>query len=191
MYCTGGVRCERISAWLRQKGPDFEHVFQLKGGVQRYLEDAEAGTVGDTSAEKVGCGPSYWAGRLFVFDGRDAVTTSGAVPLRGDIPPALTKVDDAPGCERVLGQCVVCSSPHDIYDGLRCSTCGVLVLVCPSCKPSVMPKPPAMRIDATDAFSTEAAGSQSHAHDRPTRRPSPAQIRELTCAGCSRVHADH
>ena len=31
MYCTGGVRCERASAYLREKGPDFENVIQLQG----------------------------------------------------------------------------------------------------------------------------------------------------------------
>ncbi|EFJ49333.1 hypothetical protein VOLCADRAFT_120801 [Volvox carteri f. nagariensis] len=38
MYCTGGVRCERASAYLREKGPEFSRVFQLSGGIQRYLE---------------------------------------------------------------------------------------------------------------------------------------------------------
>lgn len=32
MYCTGGVRCERASAYLREKGPAFANVYQLKGG---------------------------------------------------------------------------------------------------------------------------------------------------------------
>ena len=31
MYCTGGVRCERASAYLRSRGPDFQDVFQLHG----------------------------------------------------------------------------------------------------------------------------------------------------------------
>jgi predicted sulfurtransferase len=33
MYCTGGVRCERASAYLREKGPAFANVAQLKGAV--------------------------------------------------------------------------------------------------------------------------------------------------------------
>ena len=32
MYCTGGVRCERASAYLRAKGPAFQDVVQLQGG---------------------------------------------------------------------------------------------------------------------------------------------------------------
>lgn len=35
MYCTGGVRCERASAYLRAKGEGFEDVYQLRGGIQR------------------------------------------------------------------------------------------------------------------------------------------------------------
>jgi predicted sulfurtransferase len=37
MYCTGGVRCERASAYLREKGPDFHRVRQLKGALWRCL----------------------------------------------------------------------------------------------------------------------------------------------------------
>lgn len=37
MYCTGGVRCERASAYLRSKGQGFQDVLQLQGGIQRYV----------------------------------------------------------------------------------------------------------------------------------------------------------
>ena len=36
MYCTGGIRCERSTAYLKQKG--FKHVYHLKGGILRYME---------------------------------------------------------------------------------------------------------------------------------------------------------
>lgn len=51
-YCTGGVRCERASAYLREKGPAFAEVYQLSGGVQRYLEEFPDG--------------GLFAGKLFV-----------------------------------------------------------------------------------------------------------------------------
>jgi rhodanese-related sulfurtransferase len=51
-YCTGGVRCERASAYLREKGPAFADVVQLSGGIQRYLEAFPDG--------------GHFAGRLFV-----------------------------------------------------------------------------------------------------------------------------
>jgi len=35
MFCTGGIRCEKASNFLKQKG--FKNVFQLKGGIINYL----------------------------------------------------------------------------------------------------------------------------------------------------------
>ncbi|MDV7392347.1 hypothetical protein RZS08_13365, partial [Arthrospira platensis SPKY1] len=58
MYCTGGIRCEKASAYLLQKG--FREVYQLHGGILRYLEE--------TQPED-----SLWEGECFVFDQRVAV----------------------------------------------------------------------------------------------------------------------
>ena len=58
MYCTGGIRCEKASAYLRQVG--FEEVYQLEGGILKYLEDA---------AEN----DNRWQGECFVFDQRVSV----------------------------------------------------------------------------------------------------------------------
>ena len=56
MYCTGGVRCEKASALLRQRG--FEHVSQLHGGIVSYQEQF---------------GNEHWLGECFVFDQRMTV----------------------------------------------------------------------------------------------------------------------
>ena len=58
MFCTGGIRCEKASAFMKQQG--FEQVFHLKGGILRYLEKVEAAQ-------------SLWQGECFVFDDRVAV----------------------------------------------------------------------------------------------------------------------
>ena len=58
MYCTGGIRCEKASAYMKQIG--FEEVYHLKGGILKYLEDI--------SAEE-----SLWQGECFVFDDRVAL----------------------------------------------------------------------------------------------------------------------
>ena len=58
MYCTGGIRCEKSTALLRQLG--FEQVYHLRGGILKYLE-----TVPESE--------SRWEGECFVFDGRVAV----------------------------------------------------------------------------------------------------------------------
>lgn len=58
MFCTGGIRCEKIVPYL--KGAGYENVFQLDGGILKYLETI--------SPEE-----SLWTGECFVFDGRVSV----------------------------------------------------------------------------------------------------------------------
>lgn len=58
MFCTGGIRCEKASAYMKQQG--FAEVFHLKGGILKYLETVKKA---DT----------LWHGECFVFDDRVAV----------------------------------------------------------------------------------------------------------------------
>jgi UPF0176 protein len=58
LFCTGGIRCEKATAYLQQQG--FEGVHHLEGGILRYLEQIPA--------ER-----SSWRGECFVFDQRVAV----------------------------------------------------------------------------------------------------------------------
>jgi len=58
MFCTGGIRCEKASNFLKQKG--FKNVFQLKGGIFNYLN-------------KINIKKSLWEGECFVFDNRVSV----------------------------------------------------------------------------------------------------------------------
>src|SRR6266404_3008160 len=58
MFCTGGIRCEKASAYLLARG--FAEVYHLKGGILKYLE-------GVPEAE------SRWRGECFVFDDRVAL----------------------------------------------------------------------------------------------------------------------
>ena len=55
MFCTGGIRCEKASAYLLARG--FAEVFHLKGGILQYLEDVPESQ-------------SRWRGECFVFDER-------------------------------------------------------------------------------------------------------------------------
>jgi len=59
MFCTGGIRCEKSTAFLKAEG--VEEVYHLKGGILKYLE-----TVPEAE--------SLWQGECFVFDSRVAVT---------------------------------------------------------------------------------------------------------------------
>ena len=58
MYCTGGIRCEKSTAYLKEQG--FEDVYHLQGGVLKYLEE-------------IPVEQSLWEGECFVFDNRVAV----------------------------------------------------------------------------------------------------------------------
>lgn len=55
MFCTGGIRCEKASSYLLEQG--FENVYQLEGGILKYLE-------------KVKPEESLWEGDCFIFDDR-------------------------------------------------------------------------------------------------------------------------
>uniref|UniRef100_T1DKN6 Thiosulfate sulfurtransferase/rhodanese-like domain-containing protein 2 n=1 Tax=Crotalus horridus TaxID=35024 RepID=T1DKN6_CROHD len=63
MYCTGGIRCERSSAYLRSKGVCTE-VYHLKGGIHKYLEEFPDG---------------FYRGKLFVFDERYAISSNSDI----------------------------------------------------------------------------------------------------------------
>ena len=58
MFCTGGIRCEKSTAYLREQG--FEEVYHLKGGILKYLEEVPEVQ-------------SLWKGECFVFDDRVTV----------------------------------------------------------------------------------------------------------------------
>jgi len=58
MFCTGGIRCEKASSYMKQQG--FEEVYHLEGGVLKYLENVPKEE-------------SLWEGECFVFDQRVGV----------------------------------------------------------------------------------------------------------------------
>jgi UPF0176 protein len=58
MFCTGGIRCEKASAFMLKEG--FEEVYHLQGGILKYLEEVPEQE-------------SLWRGECFVFDNRVAV----------------------------------------------------------------------------------------------------------------------
>lgn len=58
MFCTGGIRCEKSTAYMKQQG--FDEVYHLEGGILKYLEEVPKDQ-------------SLWQGECFVFDNRVAV----------------------------------------------------------------------------------------------------------------------
>ena len=77
MFCTGGIRCEKASAYLKKKG--FKNVYQLKGGIINYLDNVKKKD-------------SLWSGDCFVFDNR--------VSIRHGLKPGNLKI--CPGCRNPI-----------------------------------------------------------------------------------------
>ena len=96
-FCTGGIRCEKLAPWMAAQG--FEEVYQLKGGILKYLEEIPQEE-------------SKWQGECFVFDNRVAVG-HGLVPSR-----------DATMC-RPCGQPLTAEDrAHPLYmEDVRCPYC--------------------------------------------------------------------
>ncbi len=96
MYCTGGIRCEKSTAYLKQHG--FEHVYHLQGGILQYFEDTK-----NTNHK--------WKGDCFVFDDRAMVNP--------DLQPSNSLL--CPSCQDNLTTDDIKHSP--LQDGVRCSKC--------------------------------------------------------------------
>ncbi|MFM5954348.1 MAG: rhodanese-related sulfurtransferase [Novosphingobium sp.] len=96
MFCTGGIRCEKSTAFLKAEG--VEAVYHLQGGILKYLEEVPA----DQSA---------WQGECFVFDARVAVG-HGLAPGSHVLCHA---------CRRPVSQADT-ASPHYV-EGVSCPAC--------------------------------------------------------------------
>jgi UPF0176 protein len=102
-YCTGGVRCEVLSAMMITRG--FQEVYQLDGGIVRYGEK-----FGDAG---------LWEGSLYVFDSRKAVTFSPDAAVIGRCSQC-----DAPTSRMENCTDLACRTQVVICDG--CATSGLL-----------------------------------------------------------------
>lgn len=94
MYCTGGIRCEKSTAFARSRG--FEQVYHLKGGILAYLAEVEAGD-------------SLWRGDCFLFDERVSITHGeriGEVALcaRCGQPIGPARDGSVGACPRCVGE---------------------------------------------------------------------------------------
>ncbi|PLK26531.1 rhodanese-related sulfurtransferase [Novosphingobium sp. TH158] len=101
MFCTGGIRCEKSTAFLKAEGID--EVYHLKGGILKYLEE-----VPETE--------SLWQGECFVFDERVSVghgLIPGAYGLCRACRRPLAEADKA---SPLFEEGVSCPSCHDERD---------------------------------------------------------------------------
>jgi len=128
MYCTGGVRCERASQYLRSAHPDANFdVAQLSGGIHRYLEAYPDG--------------GFWVGVNYVFDRRESHG-----PTKGTSAAGGTGGTGMPTSSLESSVCLCCRAPWASYRGKRrCAGCRGLVLVCDLCQSRAadrnLPKP--------------------------------------------------
>jgi len=102
LYCTGGIRCEKFSAYLRHRG--FKNVFQLKGGVINYARQ-----VREKGLE------SKFIGKNFVFDERmgERITPHIIAKCHQCGQPADTHINCAwDPCHKLFIQCNECHSAH-------------------------------------------------------------------------------
>lgn len=108
MYCTGGIRCERGSAYLRSKEVCKE-VYQLKGGIHKYLEQFPEG---------------FYRGKLFVFDERYAISSNSDI------------ISDCRYCGSPWDQYKLCSTNFCCQLVLSCPDCrqGGHTACCPTCQ---------------------------------------------------------
>lgn len=111
MFCTGGVRCERASAYLKSKNVAQE-IYQIKGGIHRYVEAYPDG---------------FFRGKNYVFDGRIAMQVTNDVLAQCEhchiIYDEYTNCFNAE-CNR---QIIVCPTCIEIYHNTCSETCKDLV----------------------------------------------------------------
>ncbi len=96
MFCTGGIRCEKASVYLEQKG--FSNVYQLKGGILNYLKK--------TNQKK-----SLWKGECFVFDNR--------VSLKHGLKSGSYSI--CSGCRKPISPQIKNSKKYE--EGVSCPNC--------------------------------------------------------------------
>lgn len=113
LYCTGGIRCEKASAWLKHNG--FEHVKHLKGGIIDYKRQVDE--------ERL---PNKFKGKNFVFDERMGERISDAVIATCHLC-AQTKCDEHTHCRNqschvLFICCEACKSKKKGYCSYKCMT---------------------------------------------------------------------
>jgi UPF0176 protein len=109
--CTGGVRCEKASGFLKKNG--FNNVYQLHGGMHRYMEKF---------------GHKDFLGKLYVFDGRVAVGEDGKHEVVGRCDVCRNHTERYENCHNALchKHLLICDSCCEA-NGVYCAECITLL----------------------------------------------------------------
>ena len=111
MYCTGGIRCEKASAYFKHKG--FKNVFQLDGGIIQYTKDAKAHNL-----------PNKFKGVNFVFDERLGERISDDVVAQCHqcgAPCDAHKNCANDACHLLFIQCEICAAEFNNTCSRQCA----------------------------------------------------------------------
>lgn len=103
MYCTGGIRCEKASAWMKHLG--FKNVFQLEGGIIKYAKDVKAQGI-----------ENKFIGKNFVFDERlgERISEDIISHCHQCGKPCDTHTNcKNDGCHLLFIQCKDCATKHN------------------------------------------------------------------------------
>ena len=110
MYCTGGIRCEKASAWMLHNG--FKNVFHLEGGIIHYANKVKEQHL-----------PNKFKGKNFVFDGRLGEMVGDEVISRchqcGNPCDSHTNCANE-GCHLLFIQCRTCAEKFDACCSAQC-----------------------------------------------------------------------
>ena len=114
MYCTGGIRCEKASAYFKHKG--YKNVFQLEGGIIEYARQ-----VIDAKIE------NKFRGKNFVFDERRGERISEEIISKCHQCGSLCDIHvncTNPACHLLFIQCTECSEK---YKSCCCNECQEII----------------------------------------------------------------
>jgi UPF0176 protein len=112
MYCTGGIRCEKASAWMLHNG--FKNVFHLEGGIIQYAHKVKEQQI-----------DNKFKGKNFVFDGRlgEAVGDEVISVCHQCGQPSDMHTNCAnEGCHLLFIQCSSCAEKYDACCSVECKT---------------------------------------------------------------------
>lgn len=97
-YCTGGIRCEKATAYLMKNG--FENIYQIDGGIFKYARET---------------GGKDFDGKMYVFDNRITVDVNSVNP---------TLISNCHNCEKDESRMINCANPECNKHIIQCEDCG-------------------------------------------------------------------
>ena len=104
MFCTGGIRCEKSTAFLKQQG--FAEVYHLQGGILKYLEDVPQEE-------------SLWEGECFVFDNRVTVNHQLERGSYDQCHACRMPITEAEKASPYYAHGISCPHCHDSHDAAQ------------------------------------------------------------------------